>query len=68
MSYFNSKLLVYEIAAAAGAEQRAWYNYFVKHKYPLDIHMGATCLDPNVDMFRDPRWGRGQVRAYSSVE
>ncbi|XP_071095228.1 uncharacterized protein [Haliotis cracherodii] len=54
------KLLVYEIAAAAGAEQRAWYNYFVKHKYPLDIHMGATCLDPNVDMFRDPRWGRGQ--------
>ncbi|XP_048236779.1 xylan 1,4-beta-xylosidase-like isoform X1 [Haliotis rufescens] len=52
--------LVYRIAEATSIEVRAYYNYFVAHHERINIHRGISCFSPNVDVFRDPRWGRGQ--------
>lgn len=40
-------------------EGRAKYNAFAAHK-DRDIYKGLTFWSPNVNIFRDPRWGRGQ--------
>ena len=40
-------------------EARAKYNVF-SAKGMRDIYFGLTFWSPNVNMFRDPRWGRGQ--------
>ena len=40
-------------------EARAKYNLF-SAKGMRDIYFGLTFWSPNVNMFRDPRWGRGQ--------
>lgn len=47
-----------EIAAATAAEGRAKYNAQQKHG-DGDIFKGLTFWSPNVNIFRDPRWGRG---------
>ena len=39
-------------------EGRAKYNEAVKHG-DRDIYKGITFWSPNVNIFRDPRWGRG---------
>ena len=39
-------------------ETRAKYNAAVKHG-DRDIYKGLTLWSPNVNIFRDPRWGRG---------
>jgi beta-glucosidase len=39
-------------------EGRAKYNEFAKHN-DRDIYKGLTFFSPNVNIFRDPRWGRG---------
>ena len=47
------------IADAISTEARAKYNDAIKH----DIHRryyGLTFWSPNINIFRDPRWGRGQ--------
>ena len=40
-------------------EARAKYNLFSAKGF-RDIYFGLTFWSPNVNMFRDPRWGRGQ--------
>lgn len=39
-------------------EGRAKYNEYSKHN-DRDIYKGLTFWSPNVNIFRDPRWGRG---------
>lgn len=46
------------IAEAVSDEGRAKFN--VQQKYgDYDIYKGLTFWSPNVNIFRDPRWGRG---------
>ena len=42
----------------ASTEGRAKYNEAVKHG-DRDIYKGLTFWSPNINIFRDPRWGRG---------
>ncbi len=39
-------------------EARAKYNAYQKHG-DRDIYKGLTIWSPNINIFRDPRWGRG---------
>ncbi|SEK55032.1 beta-glucosidase [Pseudobutyrivibrio ruminis] len=50
--------LVEKIGDATSTEGRAKYNQFTKHG-DRDIYKGLTYWAPNVNIFRDPRWGRG---------
>lgn len=50
--------LVKEIAGAVSDEARAKYNYASQYG-DRDIYKGLTLWAPNVNIFRDPRWGRG---------
>ena len=50
--------LVQEIADAVATEGRAKYNAY-SGKGDRDIYKGLTFWGPNVNIFRDPRWGRG---------
>ncbi len=50
--------LIGDIADAIATEARAKYNEAVKHR-DRDIYKGLTFWSPNVNIFRDPRWGRG---------
>ena len=47
-----------EIARIIAEEGRAKYNEAVK-KNDRDIYKGLTFWSPNINIFRDPRWGRG---------
>jgi len=51
--------LVEEIAAAISDEARAKYNEAVKQGN-RGQYWGLTFWTPNINIFRDPRWGRGQ--------
>lgn len=51
--------LMQEIGTCISTEARAKYNEAVKHG-DRDIYKGLTVWSPNVNLFRDPRWGRGQ--------
>ena len=51
--------LLYRIAAAIADEGRAKYNKSVAHG-DRGIYKGLTFWAPNINIFRDPRWGRGQ--------
>ena len=51
--------LMYDVGSVIGDEARAKYNEFSKHGNH-DIYKGLTLWAPNVNIFRDPRWGRGQ--------
>ena len=42
----------------AATEGRAKYNALIK-KDDRDIYKGLTFWSPNINIFRDPRWGRG---------
>jgi len=53
------KTMVNQMATTIGVEARAKYNDAVLH----DNHaryFGLTVWSPNINIFRDPRWGRGQ--------
>ncbi len=50
--------LVEEIADTTATEGRAKYNAYSKNG-DRDIYKGLTFWSPNVNIFRDPRWGRG---------
>ncbi len=54
---FDTRLLK-EVADTIATEARAKYNEFSKHG-DRDIYKGLTFWSPNVNIFRDPRWGRG---------
>ena len=51
--------LVQELGDIAATEGRAKYNAASRHG-DTDIYKGLTFWSPNINIFRDPRWGRGQ--------
>lgn len=57
-SLFDPEFL-FTIAETISIEQRAKYNLYSKEG-DRDIYKGLTVWSPNVNIFRDPRWGRGQ--------
>ncbi len=54
---FNEELLE-EVAGVISTEARAKYNDYSAHG-DRDIYKGLTLWSPNINIFRDPRWGRG---------
>ena len=56
---FNPEL-VNRVADAVSTEARAKYNKSVEFN-DYDIYKGLTFWTPNINIFRDPRWGRGQA-------
>jgi beta-glucosidase len=50
--------LMKEIADVVATEGRAKYNEF-SSRGDRDIYKGLTFWTPNINIFRDPRWGRG---------
>jgi beta-glucosidase len=54
------KELIHQVAAAISDEGRAKYHAALKRNGYTDQYQGLTFWSPNVNIFRDPRWGRGQ--------
>ena len=53
--------LIHSEGDVISTEARAKYNEFVrKHKGDSTRFNGLTFWSPNINIFRDPRWGRGQ--------
>ena len=53
--------LIHEEADAIATEARAKHNDYVsKHNGDSARYYGLTFWTPNINIFRDPRWGRGQ--------
>ena len=53
------KELMHEVGDVISEEARAKYNEFSSQE-DRDIYKGLTYWSPNINLFRDPRWGRGQ--------
>ena len=51
--------LMHVVATAISDEARAKHNDFVRRGV-REIYTGLTFWSPNINIFRDPRWGRGQ--------
>jgi beta-glucosidase len=51
--------LIHEMAVVIGTEARAKHNQAVRAGR-RDIMEGLDFWSPNINIFRDPRWGRGQ--------
>ncbi|MBL7856308.1 MAG: glycoside hydrolase family 3 C-terminal domain-containing protein [Cyclobacteriaceae bacterium] len=51
--------LLHEVSTAIADEARAKHSNFIK-KDKRFIYQGLTLWSPNINIFRDPRWGRGQ--------
>ena len=51
--------LIHDMAVAIGTEARAKHNQAVRAGR-RDIMEGLDFWSPNINIFRDPRWGRGQ--------
>src|SRR6201981_1128143 len=51
--------LIHDMAIAIGTEARAKHNQAVRARR-RDIMEGLDFWSPNINIFRDPRWGRGQ--------
>ena len=52
--------LMHRIAGVIGTEFRAKYAEKVHPDGSTDWYRGLTVWSPNINIFRDPRWGRGQ--------
>ncbi len=52
--------LVFKIFNATSDETRAKYNEWIKSGKENKRFLSLSVWTPNVNMFRDPRWGRGQ--------
>lgn len=50
--------LLHEVASAISDEGRAKYHAY-QEEDDRDIYKGLTFWSPNINIFRDPRWGRG---------
>jgi beta-glucosidase len=50
--------LMYRVATAISDEARAKHHEFVRRD-KRGIYQGLTFWSPNINIFRDPRWGRG---------
>jgi beta-glucosidase len=55
---FNEKM-VRQVADATSTEARAKHHEFVRRN-ERGRYKGLTFWSPNINIFRDPRWGRGQ--------
>jgi beta-glucosidase len=51
--------LVGQIGTVVSTEARAKYNQAIRDNIH-SIYFGLTIWSPNINIFRDPRWGRGQ--------
>ena len=51
--------LMFKVSTAISDEARAKHHEFVR-KGKRYIYQGLTFWSPNINIFRDPRWGRGQ--------
>src|SRR5579862_3035159 len=51
--------LMYDISTVISIEARAKYHLAIQNDQRV-IFKGITLWSPNVNIFRDPRWGRGQ--------
>lgn len=54
---FDEKLM-FDVANAISDEARAKYHEF-QRRGKTGIYQGLTFWSPNINIFRDPRWGRG---------
>jgi beta-glucosidase len=52
--------LVQRVASAIADEARAKHHEAVRRKGASGQYQGLTLWSPNINIFRDPRWGRGQ--------
>ena len=52
--------LIHQVANVIGDEGRAKYHAALRRNGYTDQYQGLTFWSPNVNIFRDPRWGRGQ--------
>jgi beta-glucosidase len=52
--------LIHQVASAISDEGRAKYHAALRRNGSTDQFQGLTFWSPNVNIFRDPRWGRGQ--------
>ena len=55
---FDTALMT-QVATTISDEARAKHNYFSNNDVRC-IYTGLTFWSPNINIFRDPRWGRGQ--------
>ncbi len=51
--------MMYQVATVISDEARAKHHNFVR-KGKRSLYQGLTFWSPNINIFRDPRWGRGQ--------
>lgn len=51
---------LYRMADYAALEGRAIYNKSLQEGRAGERYLGLTYWTPNINIFRDPRWGRGQ--------
>ena len=54
------KALIRQVASAIGDEGRAKYHAALRRNGFTAQYQGLNMWSPNVNIFRDPRWGRGQ--------
>lgn len=52
--------LVGKIAVAVSDEARAKHHQSLRRGGAIEQYFGLTYWTPNINIFRDPRWGRGQ--------
>ncbi|MGB4594290.1 MAG: glycoside hydrolase family 3 C-terminal domain-containing protein [Anaerolineaceae bacterium] len=55
-----NKALIKQVASAIADEGRAKYHATLRRNGYTDQYQGINVWSPNVNIFRDPRWGRGQ--------
>jgi beta-glucosidase len=60
MSATWNPALVKAMGAATGDEGRAKFHETLRTYGETNLYQGLTFWSPNVNIFRDPRWGRGQ--------
>ena len=51
--------LMYQVADVISTEARAKHHEYARHQQ-FGRYQGLTFWSPNINIFRDPRWGRGQ--------
>lgn len=54
--------LIRRASSAIGDETRAKYHEALRRNGTTQLYQGLTFWTPNVNIYRDPRWGQGQER------
>jgi len=53
-------IMIQKVGDAVSDEARAINNHLLNNGFTQRLYQGLTFWSPNVNIFRDPRWGRGQ--------